>query len=120
VSDAGVRGEVANAACSIIGDEAYAPLFAPGSLAEAPVAATLSDGRVVAGTVDRLLVEPGQVRVVDFKTGRHVPRSPADVPEHHRRQMAAYAEALAVIFPDRHIRTALLYTAGPRLIELSG
>jgi ATP-dependent helicase/nuclease subunit A len=34
--------------------------------------------------------------------------------------MAAYAEALAVIFPDRHIRTALLYTAGPRLIELSG
>ena len=28
------------------------------SLAEAPIAATLADGRVVAGTVDRLLVEP--------------------------------------------------------------
>jgi ATP-dependent helicase/nuclease subunit A len=120
VSDAGVRGELANAACSIIGDEAYAPLFAPGSLAEAPVAATLSDGRVVAGTVDRLLVEAEEVRVVDFKTGRHVPRSPTDVPEQHRRQMAAYAEALAVIFPGRRIRTALLYTAGPRLIDLTG
>ena len=30
---------------------------APDSLAEAPIAATLADGRVVAGTVDRLLVD---------------------------------------------------------------
>ena len=30
-------------------------LFGPGSLAEAPLAATLPDGRVIAGTVDRLL-----------------------------------------------------------------
>jgi ATP-dependent helicase/nuclease subunit A len=120
VSDAEARGELADAACLIIGDAAYAPLFAPGSLAEAPVAATLADGRVVAGTVDRLLVEPELVRVIDFKTGRHVPRSPADVPEQHRRQMAAYAEALSVIFPGRNIQTALLYTAGPRLIELGG
>jgi ATP-dependent helicase/nuclease subunit A len=120
VSDADARAELASAACSIIGDEAYAPLFAAGSLAEAPVAATLPDGRVVAGTVDRLLVEPERVRVVDFKTGRHVPQSAAEVPQHHRRQMEAYAEALAVIFPGRHIRTALVYTAGPRLIDLSG
>jgi ATP-dependent helicase/nuclease subunit A len=33
--------------------------------------------------------------------------------------MAAYAEALAVIFPGRAIRSALLYTAGPELFELS-
>jgi ATP-dependent helicase/nuclease subunit A len=29
--------------------------------------------------------------------------------------MAAYAAALAVIFPDRAIEAALLYTAGPEL-----
>ncbi|WP_294173387.1 double-strand break repair helicase AddA [uncultured Sphingomonas sp.] len=120
VGHVGTREELARAACSIIGDEAYAPLFAPGSLAEAPVAATLPDGRVVAGTVDRLLVDAEEVRVVDFKTGRQVPRSVAEVPQHHRRQMDAYAEALAVIFPGRPIRTALLYTAGPRLIDLTG
>jgi ATP-dependent helicase/nuclease subunit A len=32
--------------------------------------------------------------------------------------MAAYAEALRVIFPGREVRAALLYTAGPKLIEL--
>jgi ATP-dependent helicase/nuclease subunit A len=32
--------------------------------------------------------------------------------------MSAYAEALRVIFPGRQVSAALLYTAGPKLIEL--
>ena len=39
-------------------------------------------------------------------------------PAYHARQMAAYKDALAVIFPGRRIETELLYTAGPRLIRL--
>ena len=92
-------------------------MFGPGSLGEAPLAATLSDGRVIAGTVDRLLVEKERVSVIDFKTG-WAPQSEADIPAAHRAQMDAYAAALAVIFPGRAVRTALLYTAGPRLFEL--
>ena len=34
------------------------------------------------------------------------------------RQMAAYVAALRVVFPDRPVRAALLYTAGPTLFEL--
>jgi ATP-dependent helicase/nuclease subunit A len=33
--------------------------------------------------------------------------------------MAAYRAALSVIFPDRPIEAALVYTAGPRLLPLS-
>ena len=33
--------------------------------------------------------------------------------------MSAYAAALAVIFPDRRIEAALLYTSAPVLIPLS-
>ena len=51
--------------------------------------------------------------MIDFKTGR-VPASAAEIPASHRAQMAAYAEALAIIFPGRAVRSALLYTAGPR------
>ena len=120
VEEAGLRQELADAACSIIGDEAFAALFSPESLPEAPIAATLPDGRVVAGTVDRLLVEADRVRVIDFKTGRHVPANRAEVPAQHARQMDAYARALQVIFPDRRVETALLYTSGPRLIDLAG
>jgi ATP-dependent helicase/nuclease subunit A len=73
---------------------------------------------VIAGTVDRLRVEPERVMVIDFKTGR-VPDSDAAVPRAHRAQMTAYAEALEVIFPGRKVSAALLYTAGPKLIELT-
>ena len=74
--------------------------------------------QVIAGTVDRLLVEPEHVSLVDFKTGR-APASPADIPQTHRNQMAAYVEALRVIFPEREIRAALLYTTGPILFEVA-
>jgi ATP-dependent helicase/nuclease subunit A len=110
--------EIADSACAILSDPRYADLFAPGSLAEAPIAATLPDGRVIAGTVDRLCVGPDVVRMIDFKTGRQVPRDAASIPAHHRVQMEAYAAALRVIFPGRRVEAALLYTSGPRLIEL--
>ena len=81
-------------------------MFGEGSLGEAPLAATLGDGRVIAGTVDRLLVEEQRVSVIDFKTGR-VPASDADIPAAHQAQMRAYADALRIIFPGREIRAAL-------------
>jgi ATP-dependent helicase/nuclease subunit A len=111
------RREIADTVCAVLSDSRFLAFFGDGSLAEAPLAATLSDGRVVAGTVDRLLVEPGRVSVIDFKTGR-VPDSEISIPASHRAQMSAYSEALRVIFPDREVRAALLYTSGPRLFEL--
>ena len=117
VGDAAVRQEIVEQVCSIISDARFSALFGPGSLGEAPLAATLPDGRVIAGTVDRLRVEDSRVSVIDFKTGR-VPAAEPDIPNTHRAQMTAYADALRVIFPGRHISAALLYTAGPRLFEL--
>ncbi len=93
-------------------------LFGPDSLAEAPIAAVLSTGQVVSGTVDRLLVEEARVRVVDFKTGRLAPATLEEVPGYHLRQMAAYADALRVIFPGRAVEVALVYTAGPVQFDL--
>ncbi|MEO7366257.1 MAG: double-strand break repair helicase AddA [Sphingomicrobium sp.] len=119
IAEPAERGALTDLVCSIIDDPQFANVFGPGSLAEAPIAATLADGRVIVGTVDRLLVEDGHVSVIDFKTGR-APADEAQIPAYHRAQMAAYADALGVIFPDRTIRSALLYTAGPRLFELGG
>ena len=120
VAEEAKRVEIAGAACSLIGDPAFSGLFGPDSLAEAPIAATLPDGRVVAGTVDRLCVGEKLIRVIDFKTGRAVPANADAVPPGHRAQMQAYAEALRVIFPGRTIEASLLYTAGPKLIALPG
>jgi ATP-dependent helicase/nuclease subunit A len=116
--DPAFRRQLIADACRVIDDPAVAGLFRPDALAEAPIAAVLPGGQVVAGTVDRLLVEADRVLVADFKTGRAVPQSVSEVPPSHLRQMAAYRAALSVIFPDRPVEAALLYTAGPRLLAL--
>ena len=119
VAEARACEDIASTVCAMIADPKFAELFGPESLAEAPIAATLPDGYVIAGTVDRLLVEPRRVSVIDFKTGR-VPASEAEIPAAHRAQMHAYVRALSVIFPGREVRSALLYTGAPRLFELNG
>ena len=117
VGDSAVREQIVAQVCGILSDARFASLFGPGSLAEAPLAATLPDGRVIAGTADRLLIEEGSVSVLDFKTGR-VPDGVDSIPVAHLAQMKAYREALELIFPGRSVRAALLYTAGPQLFEL--
>ena len=118
VVDAHQREELADIALAVIDDPAFADIFAPEVLAEAPIAAVVGE-TVVSGTVDRLLVSEDVVRVIDFKTGHHVPSDAAAVPAAHLRQMAAYAAALGVIFPHRRIEANLLYTSGPQLIVLT-
>ena len=117
IEDAVERAELSAAVLRVM--QAHPDLFGPDALAEAPIAATVAGGFVVSGTVDRLLIDDSRVRVVDFKTGRNVPESEADLPTYHLRQMAAYVEALRVIFPNHEVEAALLYTAGPALFPLS-
>ena len=119
VADPAERAAIIAPVLAVLDDPACADLFGPEALAEAPIAAVLPDGFVVSGTVDRLLVTSGVVRVVDFKTGRGVPATIDAIPSYHLRQMAAYAAALAVIFPGWRIEAALLYTGGPVLHVLT-
>ena len=115
--DDAARMAMADEVLAILDDPAHAALFGPDSLAEVPLSAVV-DGMVVAGIVDRLRVTDDAVTVIDYKTGRRIPGSAADVAPAYLRQMAAYRDALAVIFPGRRVETALLYTAGPRFIAL--
>ena len=115
--DPALRHDVITQALRVIEDPRFASLFAPGALAEAPIAAVVGEA-VIAGTVDRLCVGKERVQLVDFKTGRIAPMSVEEIPLAHVRQMAAYTAALEVIFPYRRIEAGLLYTSAPRLITL--
>jgi ATP-dependent helicase/nuclease subunit A len=117
VADAAARADLIGHALTVIEDPANEALFSGQALAEAPIAAVVG-GQVIAGTVDRLLVTETFVHVVDFKTGRSVPADAQGVALSHLRQMAAYTAALGAIFPDREIRSSLLYSAEPRLVDL--
>ena len=100
----------------------HAGLFGPGSLAEVPITGIVAgkDGiHVLSAQVDRLLVTEEAVSVIDFKTNRPPPKTEAQVDPRYLRQMAAYRNALREIYPDRPVRTVLLWTLGPRLMTLS-
>ncbi|HOB13606.1 MAG TPA: double-strand break repair helicase AddA [Novosphingobium sp.] len=111
------RSEIAASALAVLDHKGWAELFAPGALAEVPIAATVG-GQVIAGTIDRLLIEGERIRLVDFKSARRPPATLDDVPVAILRQMAAYAAALEVAYPGRRIEAALLYTQTPALLEI--
>ena len=111
------RAEMAQAAQAVLAHPDWQGLFSPAALAEVPIAA-LAGTRVVAGTIDRLLITPERIWLVDFKTARRPPDALADVPDAILRQMAAYVAALEVSFPGRAVEAALLYTQVPQLIAI--
>ncbi|CUH38818.1 ATP-dependent helicase/nuclease subunit A [Jannaschia seosinensis] len=96
-----------------------APVFAPGTLSEVPFALPATPDRpAIFGVMDRVIVAPDRVEVVDFKTNALIPDRPEDTPAGLRNQMAAYLEAAGAIWPGRTVTAAILWTAGPRLMVL--
>jgi ATP-dependent helicase/nuclease subunit A len=112
-----MRAEMLAAALGVLDHSDFAPIFSPQALAEVPLAASVG-GVVVAGTADRLLIEPARITVVDFKTTRRPPAAFADIPVATFRQMAAYVAALEAIYPGREVRAGVLYTHTPALFDL--
>ena len=109
--------EIARETLAVLGQPDFAPLFAPGSLAEVPIVGRLGD-RLVNGVVDRLAVTPTRILLADFKTNRPPPERVEDVTPLYLRQLAGYCAVLASLFPGRRIDCALLWTFGPRLMPI--
>ena len=106
---------------AIINDEHFAEIFAPGSRAELPIVGRFArdDGAPlhVSGQVDRLAVSSEAVLIADYKTDRRVPKSLGEVAP-YVTQLALYRAVLQRLYPGKTVRAALLFTEGPRLIEL--
>jgi ATP-dependent helicase/nuclease subunit A len=88
------------------------------AFSEAPVIARRAEpgpGGVeqrITGIIDRLVVGPGCIDIVDYKTNRGAadPAQRAWLIDHYRPQLAAYREVIAAVYPDREVRLWLLFT----------
>lgn len=87
-------------------------------LAEVDLAAPLPHVGVVTGSVDRMILQPGHILAVDFKSNTEIPAEPQDVPLGVLRQLAAYRQALRQIYPDHRIEAAVLWTRDRSLMKL--
>ncbi|MXQ12032.1 double-strand break repair helicase AddA [Microvirga makkahensis] len=111
---------IANA-LGVLEHEDLKALFGPGSRAEAPIAGkvlTAHGELLVSGQIDRLAVLDREVLVADFKTTARAPRSGQMPPQSYVAQLALYRALLSEIYPNKRIRTFLVWTAGPVIHEL--
>jgi ATP-dependent helicase/nuclease subunit A len=117
------RDALASGVLALIGDSRFAPVFAPGSRAEVSIVGRLDrPGRppaLVSGQIDRLVVTPGEVLIVDYKTNHAPPNAEAEAPAGYVRQLALYRAVLGKIYPQLPVRAALLWTETAELMEIS-
>jgi ATP-dependent helicase/nuclease subunit A len=107
------REALAQAALAVVADPRFAPLFGPESTPEVDVVATLENGAVVSGRIDRLAETATEALIADFKTGR--PRHKLE--DAHVRQLALYRAAVAPLFPGKRLRCFLIFTQNASVLE---
>jgi len=107
---------------AVLEHPAFAAAFETGSQAEAGLLAELPElgpGARINGRLDRLAVTRDQVLILDFKTNRPPPATESEVPQIYLTQMALYRAGAAKVFPGKRVVCGLVFTDGPRLLQLS-
>jgi ATP-dependent helicase/nuclease subunit A len=117
------RAALADKVLALIDDQRFKEVFAAGSRAEVAIVGRLErPGRppaLVSGQIDRLVVRPDEVLIVDFKTNQAAPGNAAEAPASYVRQLALYRAVLSRLYPQRAIRAALLWTETLEFAEIS-
>jgi ATP-dependent helicase/nuclease subunit A len=115
------RGALTEQLMTLIASPQFASLFGAGSRGEVSIVGRLDrPGRpLISGQIDRLVVTPNEVLIVDYKTNHAPPGLPAEAPSSYVRQLALYRAVLQKLYPGRPVRAALLWTETPELMEIS-
>ena len=117
------RVTLADKVLALIAEPRFAPVFAAGSRAEVAIVGRLErPGRtpaLVSGQIDRLVVRPDEILIIDFKTNQAAPRSAAEAPAAYVRQLALYRAVLSRLYPQKPVRAVLLWTEALEYMEIS-
>jgi ATP-dependent helicase/nuclease subunit A len=116
------RAEITRHVLAILENDKFADVFAAGSRPEVPIVGRIlrpdCQPILVAGQVDRLIATEKAVLIVDYKTDSLVPGHLDDVQPAYIAQLALYRAVLMRIYPGKSVRAALIFTAGPLLLDI--
>ena len=119
-----MRKSIVAETLAVLREPAFTALFGPEARAEVAIVAEVPhpSGRGpalrLAGKIDRLVREGDTILIVDYKTNRPPPTDVAKVAEAYLLQLAAYRLAVSHIFSRQRVRAAILWTDGPRIMEI--
>lgn len=102
---------------TLLADSRLSLLFGAESKAEVPIIGEV-DGRIMSAQVDRLVVTKKEVLIADFKTNRPAAKSLAEVPAAYIKQLQAYRDLLSRIYPDKTVRSYLLWTDTTQIMQI--
>jgi len=92
-------------------------IFHGNGYSEVPIAGFVNNQNIV-GQIDRLIFEDSGIIIIDYKTDRTVPNSAAEVAGGYIMQMNSYRQIMQKMYPDKIIKTQLLYTGKCKVVEL--
>ncbi len=75
--------------------------------------------QTIYGVIDRIVVGPEQVTLVDYKTHRLDNTSLEQLVSHYRPQLELYREGVQRLWPNHSVRACLLLTHGCRLVDMT-
>lgn len=78
---------------------------------EIPFIHNNKDGKQVYGIIDRMIIEDDTIHIIDYKSNKVDDKSIDIKVDYYKPQMEAYKSALENIYPERDIKTYLLFTA---------
>jgi ATP-dependent helicase/nuclease subunit A len=118
------RAEIATQVLALLDDAKFARIFAIGSRAEVPIVGYIDRADAepiqVSGQMDRLSITDDTVLIADYKSDGTVPEHLDQVPKPYIAQLSLYRALLTRLYPKKLVLAALVFTGGPRLIEVPG
>ncbi len=119
--DPALAAAVLSEAEAVLAEPSLQTLFGPQSRAELAIVGQVATERgdyAVSGRIDRMLRDDTGWHVVDFKTNRAVPASPADADPAYVLQLALYRRLLMEMDRNVEVRASLVWTAGPQVMPI--
>lgn len=111
------QNQIISEVLALINSPQFSPLFGKSSLAEVPLMG-LVDNRIISGQIDRLVVLPHKVMIVDYKTNRPAAKNLKDVPISYIKQMRSYKQLIKRIYPSKQIECYILWTNTAHMMKI--
>ncbi len=103
---------------ALLNNPEFTDLFGEKAQAEVPIVGEV-DGIMISAQLDKLLVLPDKVMIVDFKTNQPPAKDVASTSPNYIRQLGLYAKLLQRIYPNLPVETYILWTNEARLMRVA-
>lgn len=108
------KSEIEKEVSAVLNNPEFADIFGENSRAEVPVMGEVN-GKIISAQLDRLIILPDKIKIVDFKTNRRID----EIPPAYINQLNVYAELMKKIYPELPVETYILWTNKLKLNRIS-